>query len=113
MYIVPKIFNDIVRFFNEPGFYLPINEGSFYGNWLKSHCPRQKQEWSDEDEKIMQTIIKDGDLTPSEINWLKSLRPHWKPSEEQMKALANAAVGSYVSNPELLRELWRGLRSNM
>lgn len=40
-----------------------------------------------EDEKIMQTMIKDGDLKPSEIAWLKSLRPHWKPSEEQMKAL--------------------------
>lgn len=40
-------------------------------------------EWSEEDEKIMQTMIKDGDLKPSEIAWLKSLRPSWKPSEEQ------------------------------
>jgi len=52
-------------------------------------------EWSEEDEKIMQTMIKDGDLKPSEIAWLKSLRPRWKPSEDMIKALEKAIVRAH------------------
>lgn len=33
-----------------------------------------KLAWSEEDEKIMQTMIKEGDLKPSEMDWLKSLK---------------------------------------
>lgn len=29
------------------------------------------------------------------IKWLKSLRPHWKPSEEQMMALEKAIVRAH------------------
>ena len=69
-----------------------------------------KQEWSEEDGRIIDTIVSvlgqyidyktvsgtgSGYATPrynKEIDWLKSLRPqsHWKPSEEQMKALYSA-----------------------
>ena len=63
---------------------------------------REDAKWSEEDEDIRQSIIKDIKWeranTPvtvdkdirkydKQINWLKSLRPHWKPSEEQMSAL--------------------------
>lgn len=54
-------------------------------------------EWSEEDEAILNEIIaffKDGTVKLQHdlslyAEWLKSLRskPHWKPSEEQMKAL--------------------------
>jgi hypothetical protein len=65
----------------------------------------QKPTWSEEDEKILNDIIKDlvhpwneyiPDRIEDEIKWLKnklkSLTPQttWKPSDEQMKALADA-----------------------
>ena len=60
--------------------------------WQKAKAYLEKQEqkpWSEEDEKIMQTRIKEGDLKPSEIAWLKSLpmrcpktMDNWKPSEK-------------------------------
>ena len=60
--------------------------------WQKAKAYLEKQEqkpWSEEDEKIMQTMIKEGDLKPSEIAWLKSLplrcpktMDNWKPSEK-------------------------------
>lgn len=52
-----------------------------------------KQEWSEEDEKIMQTMIKEGDLKPSEIAWLNSLRNRaiWRPSEDD-KRLINTSI---------------------
>ena len=51
--------------------------------WQKAKAYLEKQE------KIMQTMIKEGDLKPSEIAWLKSLpmrcpktMDNWKPSEK-------------------------------
>ena len=69
--------------------------------------PEQKPaEWSEEDEDMLNSCISsieeakenryayketDGDTSyDHEIDWLKSLRPSWKPSEEQMKALKDA-----------------------
>lgn len=63
---------------------------------LKSIRPQPKQEWSEEDEKMMNRLIDrlnfiqyntrtDGTSLNisfvNEIEWLKSLRPSWKPSE--------------------------------
>lgn len=58
---------------------------------------RQPVEWSEEDEKMLKLIISEledegkdvnvPELYRVEINWLKSLRASWKPSEEQMEAL--------------------------
>ena len=61
-------------------------------------CPQPKQEWSEEDEDMLNSCISsieeakenryayketDGDTSyDHEIAWLKSLRPSWKPSEE-------------------------------
>lgn len=60
----------------------------------------QKQEWSEEDEKIIQWIATDikrlindnkkaNIIADQEIKWLESLRPRsqWKPSDEQIMAL--------------------------
>lgn len=62
-------------------------------------------EWSEEDEKILDSLIRlysieyseyvcpwaNGDITYGDVvNFLKSLRPSWKPSEEQMEAFETA-----------------------
>ena len=72
-------------------------------NWLKSIKgrvqPQQKQEWSEEDEKIIETMCKEGDLKPSEMEWLRSLKPNnWKPSEYDIS---------------LLEEIARNIRNNI
>ena len=83
---------------------IDIVSGSFYEplcprkemlTWLKSLRPQPKQEWSEEDEIHVRSIFGDfrQDVVPDEEDqdWLKkkleSLRPSWKPSEEQMEAL--------------------------
>ena len=72
-------------------------------NWLRSikdkYLPQPKQEWSEEDETIIESFvalcddkIKTTGFTDVKEHaekcrhWLKSLRPqpHWKPSDEQM-----------------------------
>ena len=79
----------------------------------------EKQEWSEEDEKTFNSIFNDfkQDVIPDKEdqewlkNRLKSLRPqpHWKPSEEQMKALfaaseRNDKLGAILNN------LYNGLK---
>ena len=66
---------------------------------------KSKPSWSEEDEKILEAFLHKLEvcdlLTNKEVtwakHWLKSLRPHWKPSEEQMEELWN--VISYIKNP--------------
>ena len=66
--------------------------------WLKSLRPQPKQEWNEEDElkrdnliglieEIKRQPLKRLEDWDGYINWLKSLRPSWKPSEEQVIAL--------------------------
>lgn len=83
--------------------------------WLKNLLEKQKEQkpaWSEEDEKMIDTIVSvlgqyidykavsgtgTGYATPrysKEIDWLKSLRPSWKPSKEQIEALEKAVVRS-------------------
>ena len=73
--------------------------------WLKEikfkYCVHPvKQEWSEEDEEMLDAMI---DIVANSLyeplcprdrmlNWLKSLRPSWKPSKEQMKALEGAQL---------------------
>jgi len=60
----------------------------------------EKQEWSEEDEDKLEQCIRivsgwegDYDIVKSPYsNFLKSLRPSWKPSKEQMNALQNAVA---------------------
>ena len=69
---------------------------------LKRLRPQPKQEWSEEDEKILHGIeqcVYDNVANIGTMNkvryidWLKSLRPqpHWKPSEEQIQAITYLA----------------------
>lgn len=92
---------------------------------------KQNPEWSEEDEKmrcnilnvltstIVYTIGSHGTSAykyNTEIEWLKSLRPSWKPSEEQMEALAMAVTffktkwtGAKVKEQLALESLYEGL----
>lgn len=79
--------------------------GTECGKFLRELARKQVEcksvEWSEEDEDMRDTIIRDlkrlgGDIVniksayKAEIDWLKSLGPSWKPSEEQMEALRRA-----------------------
>ena len=72
-------------------------------NRLKSIRPQPKQEWSEEDETrrtnaiillktpILRKVYQQSEIDKA-VNWLGELiptQPHWKPSEEQMKALGH------------------------
>lgn len=72
-------------------------------NWFETNVFPPKQEWSEEDEKDVAHIIRilddcyaygKHDLSKTDhenlVGTLKSLRPSWKPNEEQMEALDKA-----------------------
>ena len=83
-------------------------------NWLKSlkeRClPQPKQEWSKEDDEyfLIQDAISGLQIAEDKLSeegcthllesikkselWLKSLKPRWKPSEEQMHELEKAII---------------------
>lgn len=72
--------------------------------YLEKQKEQKPVEWSEEDEKMRNALWNllhlhySQDYAPTLVgieagkfrNWLKSLRPHWKPSEEQMEALKTA-----------------------
>lgn len=81
--------------------------GILLTKWLKDNIHLQsKQEWSEEDEKMLNNLIwavhmksispcdemDDRNVYEKYESFLKSLRPSWKPSEEQMKQLENAMM---------------------
>lgn len=83
--------------------------------------PQPTQEWSAEDEEILDAMIDMVSnslyepLCPREgmLAWLKSLRPHphWKPSEEQMEALSDAYVeASTFKKGNILESLYEDLK---
>ena len=93
-------------------------------DWLKSIKPQPKNEWSEEDERILLRLIAHFDwhgdtrFTKEDCqeatNWLKSLRPQkqWKPTEEQMEALdyyANSLC-TYCDRQDVLRSLYNDLK---
>lgn len=80
-------------------------------------------EWSEEDEDMRDTIIRDlkrlgGDIVnvkpayKAEIDWLKSLRPQprWKPSEEQIEALKYTLGNGGFYNKKALDSLLSDLQ---
>lgn len=90
-----------------------------------------RAEWSEEDEEMLDIVLtmvdcstvvphSGGQLHPSESykkdisEWLKSLRPHWKPSEEQMEALHTAMyleeMQFYGGLKDKLRDLYVQLK---
>ena len=100
-------------------------------NWLKKHINVIEQkpvEWSEEDENTRHNIIARLEsllgyetqylakaYLQKEISWLKSLRPSWKPSEDEMAALKEASarwMNEKMGNAELLQSLYDGLKKN-
>ena len=71
--------------------------------WFEKQKEQKPAEWGEEDEKIRGNLMSllanmRGDRITEETYqkyypWLKSLRPSWKPSEEQMKVFHNVLVG--------------------
>lgn len=99
--------NEITDFFENKTTRLQ-HDIDMYAHWLKSLPERfnlqPRQEWSEDDEKMLSDLrntlgclMNTGAITfktkKKFSNWLKSLRPSWKPSEEQMKVLYGILVG--------------------
>ena len=88
------------------GVKLVLNEPDKYGLCKPS-------EWSEKDERILKGIIglvdhdqHYGVSNKEMIAWLKSLRPSWKPSEEQIRALERAIIRVHsVDDIPILTEL--------
>ena len=93
-------------------------------DWLKSLKdrvqPQPKKEWNVQDEDFLGDAIYAAKNTYSEkcgqeelIDWLKSLKPnHWKPSEEQLKAIIDSAQGLYqCKEKEVLLDLYEQLKN--
>ena len=62
-------------------------------NRIKYLRPQPKPSWSEEDEKMISSIIMFLAAfmgNEEKIDFLKSIRPHWKPSEAQTEALKGA-----------------------
>jgi hypothetical protein len=97
--------NEITDFFENKTIRLQ-HDLDMYAHWLKSLPERfnlePKPEWSEEDEKMFEGFMHKLEvcdlLTNKEIAWakhrLKSLRPSWKPSEEQMYSLGSVVKGA-------------------
>lgn len=93
---------------------------------LKSLKPQPKQEWSEEDEKIRNLAIEWAETMYGQfrfvdmgstdfrkiVAWLKSIRPSWKPSEEQIKALESCfrEFGEGCPDEDGLRSLYNDLK---
>ena len=73
--------------------HMPV-EWSDYKDKIDIPYCSSEPEWSEEEKKFLQVAISctydRGYLSVS--NWLKSIRPSWKPSEEQTKALESAKL---------------------
>ena len=87
---------------------------------LKSLRP-VKQEWTEEDEMLMDElesyILYDKEFNDEQKSWrikrLKSLRPSWKPSEEQMAWLKLAVDEANEPLKSQLAELYKDIRENL
>lgn len=87
---------------------------------------QQKLAWSEEDEKMLKSIIgtcelvgQDRDSSPAarhlveiQTNWLKTLKERctWKPSDEQMADLWNMLCECRPADHQLLQDIYYGLK---
>ena len=80
-------------------------------DWLEKnleYMKPNKQEWSKKDEIMIGSLINyfEGDAldcsTEDVVNWLKSLRPSWKPSEAQMEILQYVCTQSSHPNQKVI-----------
>jgi len=78
-------------------------------------------EWSEEDSEMLMRIINQvggytyfaGMDSERVVNWLKSLRPSWKPSEEQMNELHDMLIPGKVFDCDILATLYNDLKKLM
>jgi len=93
-----EIFNNIIEK-AKGGHWIEVNEIAWLINRFKSLRPQPKQEWSEAEEETLNGVIDSlrrykfqapNEVVDKQILWLKSLRPSWKPSKEQMEALLGA-----------------------
>lgn len=87
-----------------------------YISWLKSLRPQPKQEWSEEDSNMLQSILDEyKSMTKEKRDWLKSLRPpkKWKPSDAMLQSLQfvieHHAFASPVNKDNIIK-LYNGLK---
>ena len=84
--------------------------------WLEKQKEQKPAEWSEEDEKMLNNMIKvldgyieiSGDTRREFSKWLKSLHPSWKPSEEQIQALeyvVSSIPPNYLKEQEYMMTL--------
>ena len=97
-----------------------------YYTQMEKFEEEQKPAWSEEDEKMRNLAIEWAETMSGQFSfvdmgstdfrkivaWLKSLRPSWKPSEEQMDALAEATMKDTFPNVNkvLLESLYEQLK---
>ena len=101
------------KYNNEPKWLIQTGKGGPMYEENPKYGTQQPAEWSEEDEKILESIVIYGALDDEQITWLKSLRPQsrWKPSKEQMEALMwqvkNTSEGSWQrrASEELYNDL--------
>lgn len=122
--------NDVFKLFFEDGSHYEVPKGAWIirtpdGYNVASRSKfvekqgEQKPTWSEEDEKMLKDTIsclsayKSPDIKglcyQEQIDWLKSLKPCWKPSDEQLKTLCDAIV--YVEGCHSNFRGWRVLES--
>lgn len=102
--------------------------GEHWDRWI-AYLERQKEqqpaEWSEEDNRNINTLISvieahyneyelvrdDYPINARELgDWLKSLRPSWKPSEEQMDAIQYVSNLDYGGHRKALESLYSDLK---
>lgn len=128
-----KIRKAIIRLLQDGGYMEPQDKEKAFA-WLEKQKEQKPAEWSEEDnEKIkrLRSIVNDcafrndaldvnGDYCEGDYeeldNWLTSLRPrpHWKPSEEQMKILRKYVMGEWrdltIEQDRILTSLYTDLQ---
>ena len=90
-------------------------------NWFKSIKDKvqPKQEWNEQEQVRINRIVSclenlnvaDNDILLKDVEWLKSIRPQsrWKPSGEQIKALAMAVEGN-IPQPGIIQSILEQLK---
>lgn len=120
-----EIFNNIIEK-AKGGHWIEVNEITWLITHFKSLRPQPRQEWNEEDElkrdnliglieEIKRQPLKRLEDWDGYINWLKSLKPSWKPSKEQMDVLFNAGNGNYLNGThmQILKNLYNDLKKLM
>lgn len=118
--VLEQIITAFRRIANGSEHYFSQDTAKVFEETLISLRHQSKQEWSDEDEWKLNEIIKyledKGDYRSCWVSFLKdlpnrfSLRPHWKPSKEEMEALDVACSGKlwygdiYLNGLKRIRE---------